>query len=148
MIFQLTPQIYWGNWQSIGECPQPPGSILNVSQNQRRRYYALLRNIDQTIPYFRLGRHDDSAVDGRYLGRLASVADTIVSQQLFPVLVHCVAGGHRSPAAAIYLAWRMAGQRLADLEMLKVHAKTIRGKIETTRAYHQSLMAYCESASQ
>lgn len=104
-----------------------------------------MNNVNQNIPYFRIGRDDYSPVDTNYIKDLDVIFGMIERNKWYPTLVHCLAGVHRSPAAAIYAQWRLEGRSKKSLDRIRVEARQLCSAMQETLPYHASLMTYCEN---
>src|SRR5882724_5842851 len=115
MIWRLSDKIWWGDVAAIGECGSSAKSILNVSQNQTENFWGYFTKLPQTVPYFRLGRDDVEPVDDDYMYAVFAVLGIVKSLNWFPLLIHCVAGYHRSPAIAIVAEYLLRDEPLAGI---------------------------------
>ena len=147
MIYKLTDKVWWGDKHAVAEVGNDIKSVLNVSQNQSERYFDRLKKLPQIIPYFRLGRPDREEMNRAYLQNLDAITDIIIKNGWYPCLVHCVAGGHRSPAAAVYLAWKISGKTKFALQALRTQMLTLKLDVAINRPYHRSLFQYCSDNS-
>lgn len=141
--WQLTEDVYWGDVDSLRERGSRMGSVVCVTDNHdlmEKDGYDVL-HLPPPVPYFRVARGDHEEIDNEYMFLLDGVLDLIIEAELFPVLVHCYAGMHRSPAVAIYLAHKMQSeQSLESLEKLREKARRQRDGIREDWTFHKSLM--------
>lgn len=141
MIWRLSEKMWWGDVAALGECGLSAKAVLNVSQNQRENYWGEFAKLPQAVPYFRLGRDDVDPVNDEYMGAVIAVLRIVESRNWFPLLVHCVAGHHRSPAVAIVAEHLFSGEPLADV---RARAKALLPGMFTEMPFHASVMQWCE----
>jgi protein-tyrosine phosphatase len=108
-VWKLTDKVWWGNAGSPAECRDTVKSVICVAENPelvQHGYSPYLQHLSPPSPnpkpFFWLPRNDHVEVDLGYLEMLIGVLDIIDRGKLFPLLIHCFAGVHRSPAVAIY----------------------------------------------
>jgi hypothetical protein len=104
MHWKLTDNIWWGSYDSVAFLASKVGSVINVCSNnellEEKKYNPLV--LPGKVPYFRLGLDDRDFPDHNYISALDSAIRTCLCYK--PVLIHCYAGMHRSPAAATLAA--------------------------------------------
>lgn len=133
MIWKLTDSIWWGNVESPRECLWSTKSVLCVAENReladpQLSPYAIHIGAGCTSkPVFWLPRNDYVSVDHQYVVALNGVLKAIDSSHLYPLLIHCYAGIHRSPAVAIYAASVIGG---GDYKSLVEKSLQLRPEIE------------------
>lgn len=145
MILPLSEKIWWGDRHAILEGSNQIKSVLNVAQNLRDNYWIRISAIPQTIPYFRLSKHDDDIVDEIHIKNIDSILDMIERNNWYPTLVHCLAGCHRSMTTAVYAQWRLQGRQGVDGLLARVDQLLLNpGHGE----YYKTFMAYIRDEEQ
>lgn len=139
-VWKLTDNIWWGDAAAPFECRHTAKSVICVAENlelanhQFSPYLQHLNHPDpKPKPFFWLPINDYVEVDADYITLLIGVLDIIDYAKLFPLLIHCYAGIHRSPAVAIYAACVVDRGRDSDYEPLHAKARELRPEME----YHQ-----------
>jgi protein-tyrosine phosphatase len=130
-LWRLTDSIWWGNVDSPRECLHEAKAVICLAENGELvaphiSPYAVQIPAGCTRPHFWLPRNDFNAVDDQYMRTLVGALATVDSAGLYPLLIHCLAGVHRSPSVAIYAAVRLGG----DYESLHARAKELRPEME------------------
>lgn len=134
-VWKLTDSIWWGDVEAPRECLWTAKSVICVAENreladpQLSPYAVHLSAGCSTKPVFWLPRNDYVEVDHQYVVALNGVIKAIDAANLYPMLIHCYAGVHRSPAVAIYAAVQDGG----DYQALHQKAVSMRPEME----YHQ-----------
>lgn len=146
-VWKLTDNIWWGDAAAPFECRHTAKSVICVAENlelanhQFSPYLQHLNHPDpKPKPFFWLPINDYVDVDSDYIEMLDGVLGVIDNGDLFPLLIHCYAGIHRSPAVAIY-AGTMFGEAATPAdhggcgayEPLHAKARELRPEME----YHQ-----------
>ena len=139
-VWKLTDNIWWGDASAPFECRHTAKSVICVAENaelanhQFSPYLQHLNHPDpKPKPFFWLPINDYVEVDADYITLLIGVLDIIDYAKLFPLLIHCYAGIHRSPAVAIYAGCVVDRGRDSDYEPLHAKARELRPEME----YHQ-----------
>lgn len=144
-VWKLTDNIWWGDANSPRECLETAESVICVAENAELSqahfspYHQHLASYpNRPKPFFWLPINDHSEVYRDYLSILRSVIETIDNAKLYPLLIHCYAGVHRSPAVAIY-AGTITG--CGTREALHTKALQLRPEMEY-HAFSKSLHRY------
>ncbi len=150
MIYKLTDQVWWGNWESPVEAGRQVKCIINVAHSFSRRrgrnaYWARLEQVPWTNIYFRLALKDRMDVTPQYMNALAAAVDSAVHLDSLPILTHCQMGGHRGPTSAIFVAWHLDGRTRADLDRHHSKALKLFPRLANGSNYYKSTLAYCEA---
>ena len=100
MHFQLTNNIWFGNWESPIELKNKVKSILNVGHSFSERrgrhvYWENLKEMPWDTYYVRLAQKDHRPVNIGYLNAIENFANSAVDMGKTPILCHCQMGGHR-----------------------------------------------------
>lgn len=142
MIIRLSDKIWWGDRHSPAETTDAK-SVLNVAQNLDDYYWPRIGHVAQTVPYFRIAKHDDDVVDALHVANIDCILDLIERNNWYPVLIHCQAGCHRSMTTAVYAQWRLQGKQGVDGIMSLVRQLLLNpgGGI-----YYQTFMAHMKDA--
>jgi len=100
MYWQLTEDIYWGDYKAVEELKDEVGSVICVATNKdlERIGYNVF-SLPPKVRYFRFAEKDKSFPDYEYISSLEGLIE--ISLLYRPLLVHCFAGQHRSPIIAI-----------------------------------------------
>ena len=138
-FWKLTDDIWWGDVVSPDECLHTAKSVICVADNPELVIHAFSPYVQHLYhpdpkpkPFFWLPINDYVEVDSDYIKTLDAVIDIVIDRSLYPLLVHCYAGIHRSPAVAIYAGMCLAGG-VASYEPLHAKARELRPEME----YHQ-----------
>ena len=139
-VWKLTDNIWWGDVMSSHECRYTAKSVICVADNPELVNHAFSPYVQHLLPpdpkprpFFWLPINDHVDVDRNYLEMLVGVLDIIDHAKLFPLLIQCYAGVHRSPAVAIYAGQVVDQGRDSDYEPLHAKARKLRPEME----YHQ-----------
>lgn len=108
-VWKLTDNIWWGDAAAPFECRHTAKSVICVAENAELANHGCSPYLQHLMPpdpkpkpLFWLPINDYVEVDRGYIEMLDGVLGVIDSGDLFPLLIHCYAGIHRSPAVAIY----------------------------------------------
>ena len=147
MIHQLTPQVWFGNWEAPFECLGQVCGIINVAHHfspkrGRAVYWQRLAELRHDVPYFRLSRKDRENVDEPYLMLLADAAGMAYRTKPLPILTHCQLGGHRGPSSALFLAWLQTDRSPQAFDALHARVLELVPGLARGRNYYQSLVAW------
>ena len=136
-VWKLTDNIWWGDAAAPFECRHTAKSVICVAENAELASHGFspyLQHLNppdpKPKPLFWLPINDYVEADRDYVLLLNSVLDVVAIGNLFPLLIHCYAGVHRSPATAIYAAVLQQGGGYQDLH---AKARELRPEME----YHQ-----------
>ncbi len=152
MIFQLTENVYFGNWTAPFDAVEKGlklGGIINVahrfSERRGRNYWERMKEVPHDVPYLRAALPDKSPVTEDYLEIISTFVESVTCRG--PILTHCQMGGHRGPAAGIFVAWLL--ENCTRFEELNIEALRLRPRLANTlngRAkYYESMLEYCRS---
>jgi len=145
MYYNLTENIYWGDWKSVYQLKDIVGAVVCVAWNQEMidgGYSPLV--LPYSIPYFKLAERDRAFPSDSYFKTLYLVFKALKGRH-FPVLVHCYMGQHRSPIIAVMAAIAFSDKLSFELDayyeqLLKFVDVTL-PDFERTRKYNYSVVA-------
>jgi protein-tyrosine phosphatase len=132
-----------GDRNSPAEATDKVNCVLNVAQNLHDDYWCRLHMIPQTTPYFRLPIHDDDIASEKYIKNLNCILDLADTNQWYPLLIHCLAGCHRSMTVAVYAEWRLQGRK--SLEQIQQRVRQLLLNPHETGIFHKSLLQHMKS---
>lgn len=149
-VWKLTDNIWWGDANSPRECLDTARAVICVAENPeltllqfspyRQHLIPYYQNVARAKhkPFFWLPRNDHVEVDRDYIRILRTVIEMVDGEDLYPLLIHCYAGVHRSPAVAIYAGTITGG---GTREALHAKALQLRPDMEY-HAFGRSLHRY------
>jgi len=149
MIYKLTEQVWWGNWESPVEAGRDVRCIINVAHSFSRRrgrnaYWARQEQVPWETITFRFAKKDRMDVTPEYLAAIASAVDSAVLLGKLPILTHCQMGGHRGPTTALFVAWHLAGRTRSAFNELHAKALKLFPRLANGSNFYKSTLAFCE----
>lgn len=144
MIVKITPDIWFGNKPSVVESLGEVKSIINVAHRIRRPYWDDLKKLDWRVWYFRLASPDREVLDPEYMIAMENILVSIKNANKFPLLCHCLMGGHRGPTAAFFAAFFLDGCNRLDYWLSVMEEKRPGfNKPHRHRVYRKCVVDYC-----
>lgn len=115
MHHQLTNEVFWGDRHAPAELADKVRLVVCVADQAD----ALDTRFSPRTPYIRLALPDHESPGAAYFSQLQHVISMAIDTNAFPLLVHCHAGLHRGPHAALFIASAVAGFAHGVVERLE-----------------------------
>ena len=113
-LFKLTRDVWWGDQLAV-ETTEPIRAWIGLANNSHlpsehslNPYHFLTRQPEPPMCFW-LPIDDDTPFGGSHKKVLLNALEAIDEEKLYPLLITCVAGMHRSPSTAILAALKQAG---------------------------------------
>lgn len=139
MLFKLSEKVWWGSMQAPVEASGAYRSILDLANNYTSdEHHYRISQIPDNVVIVRLPIEELVPCSEWLAKQIKVMLDAIDELQLYPLLVHCGAGWHRSPIVAVYAEWLRGPRTLESLTTLRDKMLELRPDCATHLPFHRS----------